>query len=122
MLPSRKMLRNRAIYSLRICNPFDFLFAIVSACMCTAGAMVVMHRATALLLLCTVASVTLLAVSYVRGGPSLLEEYSGESTAFTFMTSALLLDPDPASMFQDSDYYRHVLNASHCVWYRCWSQ
>ena len=38
--------------------------------------MLAMHRSTALLLLCSVASVTLLAVSYARGGPSLLEEYA----------------------------------------------
>jgi len=38
--------------------------------------MVVMHRASALVLLCSVASVTLLALSYNGDTPSLLEEYS----------------------------------------------
>ena len=35
-----------------------------------------MQRTTALLVLCCVASVTLLAVKYVRGSPALLEQYS----------------------------------------------
>jgi hypothetical protein len=40
-----------------------------------AGTMV-MHRSSALLLLCSVASIAVLAVSYVRGGPTSLVEYS----------------------------------------------
>ena len=40
------------------------------------GSMLAMHRASALLLVCSVASVTLLAVSYARGGASILEEYA----------------------------------------------
>ena len=35
-----------------------------------------MQRTTALLVLCCVASITLLAVKYVRGGPALMEQYS----------------------------------------------